>query len=92
MMSQSYGEYLHVDRVMWFGVDGSQRLATVVDLWSAVGNRDWKIIETEGGTIRLDSKLGTGTTFYFTWLQKSSQPNERIKSNLALYSYFNKIF
>ena len=74
-MSQSYGEYLHVDRVMWFGVDGSQRLARV--------DRDWKIIETEGGTIRLDSKLGTGTTFYFTWLQKFSQSNERVLVNLA---------
>ena len=74
-MSQSYGEYLHVDRVMWLGVDGSQRLARV--------DRDWKIIETEGGTIRLDSKLGTGTTFYFTWLQKVSQSNERVIVNLA---------
>jgi signal transduction histidine kinase len=26
-----------------------------------------KIIEAEGGTIRIESQLGEGTTFYFTW-------------------------
>ncbi len=34
-----------------------------------------KIIETEGGTIRLQSSLGQGATFYFTWLK---QPIESI--------------
>ncbi|WP_373545994.1 ATP-binding protein [Chamaesiphon sp.] len=29
-----------------------------------------KIIETEGGTIRVESQIGTGTTFYFTWPQQ----------------------
>ena len=33
-----------------------------------------KIIETEGGTIRLQSSLGQGAIFYFTWLKQSSEP------------------
>ena len=31
-----------------------------------------KIIETEGGTIRLESLLGKGATFYFTWPNRSA--------------------
>ncbi len=31
-----------------------------------------KIVEAEGGTIRLESELGTGTAFYFTWPKSSN--------------------
>ncbi len=31
-----------------------------------------KIVETEGGAIQVESKLGSGTTFYFTWLKQLS--------------------
>jgi PAS domain S-box-containing protein len=30
-----------------------------------------KIVEAEGGTIRIESQLGKGTTFYFTWPKRS---------------------
>ncbi|MGL5836543.1 MAG: sensor histidine kinase, partial [Waterburya sp.] len=32
-----------------------------------------KIVETEGGEISLDSKVGEGATFRFTWLKKAAK-------------------
>lgn len=40
-----------------------------------------KIIETEGGSISIESALGQGTTFRFTWLQ---QPKTANLSDLAI--------
>jgi signal transduction histidine kinase len=31
-----------------------------------------KIVETEGGTIRVESELGQGTALYFTWPKSSN--------------------
>jgi PAS domain S-box-containing protein len=38
-----------------------------------------KILETEGGSIRVESKEGEGATFRFTWLKSPLQPNNFAK-------------
>lgn len=35
-----------------------------------------KIVETEGGTIRVESQVGSGATFYFTWLKQPLRREE----------------
>ncbi len=43
-----------------------------------------KIIETEGGSITLESSLGEGTTFWFTW-SKTSQSNSKKELKISHY-------
>jgi PAS domain S-box-containing protein len=42
-----------------------------------------KIIETEGGEISLESQLGEGATFRFTWLKKTAHNYSRDKRSFA---------
>jgi signal transduction histidine kinase len=37
-----------------------------------------KIVEEQGGTIRVESALGEGTCFYFTWPKQASQSRETV--------------